>query len=473
MPELTPGQIADILESGDFTRFVGAIEGDQFDAKSEPYRLDDKRGKLELAKDVVGFANAKGGIILFSLRTERSSVHLGEEVAEPRPFPRTLVNPERYHRVIGEWVHPRIEGLDIRWYPSAADPNRGLVAITLPPQPDRLKPFLLAHTIDDTGRQRDIVFGYAERRQADTEPLGINDLHGLLRDGRHFSELDQRMDALTATLHTILRLVDAGGARPAPTEPAISAEELSTRRGKALDALGLEEVDPWFGYAAIPTTAVEIPSLFAGDQDPLVQMLNNPPRLRPGGFDLATGGPSQIVPGGSLRRSMLPGHKTVDVWRDGFVLLAAEASEFLSWGTRPRGGGIRINPLVLSETCYSFCALTRHILQRAEPRPQAIDYTIILRNLNVAGRPAELIPFALGTFDWEFAANIYRAAHADLERTIRSDWPEDRVGLIAYRLVREVYRWFGMNDDQIPYTVILESGDHAIDPTAIVRAGTR
>jgi hypothetical protein len=42
---------------------------------------------------------------------------------------------------------------------------------------------------------------------------------------------------------------------------------------------------------------------------------------------------------------------------------------------------------------------------------------------------------------------------------------------VAYRLVREVYHWFGISDDGIPYTSVGEDGERAIDPEAIRRLG--
>src|SRR5438445_334245 len=88
-------------------------------------------------------------------------------------------------------------GVGIRSYASTAEPNRGIVLVLGPKQPDGERPFLIARIVDaDTGRLREIVFGYAERRRANAEPLGVRDLQELLRAGRRFGEIDTRFDRL-------------------------------------------------------------------------------------------------------------------------------------------------------------------------------------------------------------------------------------------------------------------------------------
>ena len=92
MVHFSPKQIRSVLETGEFDQLVVAVEHEQMDAKSEPYRLGDLRAKLELAKDVAGFANAAGGVIVIGARrTEKSPVHFGDEIREIRPFDRGLI----------------------------------------------------------------------------------------------------------------------------------------------------------------------------------------------------------------------------------------------------------------------------------------------------------------------------------------------------------------------------------------------
>ena len=45
------------------------------------------------------------------------------------PFARGLVNPDDYYKVLTAWLLPVPDGIDIRWYQSATDAERGIVAI--------------------------------------------------------------------------------------------------------------------------------------------------------------------------------------------------------------------------------------------------------------------------------------------------------------------------------------------------------
>jgi predicted HTH transcriptional regulator len=89
---LTREQLEEITLRGSFDRLVGEVETDLFDTKGQPYLVDNDGGKRELAKDVSAFANLGGGFILIGVRTKPSTVHLGDEVEEIRPFAHILVN---------------------------------------------------------------------------------------------------------------------------------------------------------------------------------------------------------------------------------------------------------------------------------------------------------------------------------------------------------------------------------------------
>ena len=58
---LTPEEVVTILESGNFDDLIGVVEDEYVEAKQEPYQLVDEHNKQELAKDISGMANSKGG----------------------------------------------------------------------------------------------------------------------------------------------------------------------------------------------------------------------------------------------------------------------------------------------------------------------------------------------------------------------------------------------------------------------------
>jgi len=54
------------------------------------------------------------------------------------------------------------------------------------------------------------------------------------------------------------------------------------------------------------------------------------------------------------------------------------------------------------------------------------------------------------------------------------DWRDDiDSGKVAYEIVQEVYHWFGISDDGIPYIKKNENGITVIDREALIKAGAR
>jgi len=162
---LTVEQIKAILDSGNFDAFITAVEDEQIECKAAPYQLHEAHQKQELAKDVSGFANANGGVILIGVRTERNSTHFGDEITEIRAFSRMLVDPNQYQDIIRSWIYPAPQQVDIRWFPYAVDREKGIVAIIIPDQIMTWRPFLIKGTVDDKGKCVKVVFGYVERQR--------------------------------------------------------------------------------------------------------------------------------------------------------------------------------------------------------------------------------------------------------------------------------------------------------------------
>lgn len=88
-----------------------------------------------------------------------------------------------------------------------------------------------------------------------------------------------------------------------------------------------------------------------------------------------------------------------------------------------------------------------------------------------AGHHAFLNPWPPGTFGNQFGHDTREAPAMDHEFFTTVDRRDFDVGRVAYDLVRRVYRWFGFNDDQLPY--IRADAEPAIDPERIREAGRR
>lgn len=247
-----------------------------------------------------------------------------------------------------------------------------------------------------------------------------------------------------------------------------SDELLNSRISEALWEVNLMQ-NPSYILTATPTQIVEIPTLFERKDAEVVRLLENPPELRHSGFGLNTGAPAKIVQG-KLRRAVSPGYKILDLWRDGTLIFASAGDpDFLCWGRKAKHGEpLRINPLVLTESSYLFVELAKKVFEHAQPKPKEITYTLQLRNMSVNGTPCGLIPGRLETFDWKFGTNIYSAPDSSITITGKDSDPQP--GVVSFKLVAELYTWFGLEYDKIPY--IEKIDDHfVISPDLIRKAG--
>src|SRR3990172_12257982 len=137
---LTVEQVAGILAQGSFDDLIGAVEDDHLECKAAPYQIAQDHQRHEFVKDVSAIANRsaragiEGGYLLIGVGTTRSPHHLGDEISRISPFPQALVDPVTYYQILHLWLMPTPEGVVIRWYASAQEQTRGIVAIWIPRQ---------------------------------------------------------------------------------------------------------------------------------------------------------------------------------------------------------------------------------------------------------------------------------------------------------------------------------------------------
>lgn len=228
---------------------------------------------------------------------------------------------------------------------------------------------------------------------------------------------------------------------------------------------------PVFVLAAKPSPNARFRTLFGGNDATLVQLFNNPPRLRRAGFSLEHDGNSRIVMG-ELRRVLIPGWKTMELWRDGTLIYAVDAFVQPLWGSPRPDGSLRLNPLALAEPVYLFAELSRLIYEESTQKPQRVEYRVRFERLVQDGKRASLgegplEPFFFGN------SNQYDAPDSKMDRTITWERGDIESGAVAYELVQEVYHWFGVSDEGIPYTKKHADGTTVIDPEALKKAGAQ
>lgn len=376
-----------------------------------------------------------------------------------------LVDLTVYYQVLANWLLPVPEGIDIRWYPSAANAARGIVGVSIPRQPSDRWPIIVSRVVEDSGTVSGNWIAYFERQGEHAVPLLPADLQRLLRDGQRSDAVLQRLDALADQLRV---LQERQAVSPPPAGPSQAWQSYRDRRGRAVAAAGLNGV-PVFALTAAPLETVSLPTLFRSPSDPLVQLLTHPPELRPGGFDLPPGDP-QIVEG-QLRRTVFPGRMLLECWRDGTLIFVTEAADYLCWGMRaPTPGVLRINPMALVESTYVFATVAQRIYtEHATPKPETVEFGLTLYAMEGGGKRAVLTPHRLKSTSTLVAIESREAPAATHEIRVQAAAPW-APGLVAYLLLSELYAWFGFHEGALPY-VTEEGGTRVISKDEILKDG--
>jgi hypothetical protein len=475
-----------LIESCNYDSLIGKYESEWLECKGEVYILTEaekEKGKRELAKDISSFANvADGGYILLGAKTEKNSSHHADTIVELKPFSQNILNAEQYHSIIKEWIYP-VPNFSVKWLPYKDD--KGIALITIPSQPESSKPYLITKIVDASGKKTEFIFGYAERRRANSEPKKFNEIHQLIRDGIFYA------NNITSRLDEIANLISQSQLKPV-SEGKLPAKEITPEPNKNNLALNIitsseqgedktvqqqpmkkkSDVEIWqrIGDAigaselskhrtliltAFISESIDMPS-WVDSQSSLVKAFESPPELRYSGWDLQISGPRHKIIRGEVRRAVEREQKILDLYRDGTVVFAVTAeSDFLAWGTK--SNDLKINPLSLIETVYNFVSFYRIILENSNITASNIEFRIDLYNMHLNGQKTFMVPYGLGAFS---AHEEYPAPTDTWNKTLTVLANSFDVGSIAYRIVQEIYLWFGIEADKIPYTT--ETAGHKI-----------
>jgi hypothetical protein len=392
----------------------------------------------------------EGGHLLLGVRTERLLGYHTDVVVEVSPFARDRVNPKQYYDVLHAWLTPAPDGLDVRWWLSVSDPARGIIAITIPPQPRDRWPSVVATVIDDAGKRRGVSVAYVERYGEHAVEWTVADIQRLLREGARADSVSGQLDALAQQVDNLAGQVKKFLAQKPPTPPPGPSEAVRSYRerlSRAVTAGELQSV-PVYALTAAPVDTVTLPALFRGPKEALPRLLADPPSLRVGGWDMAVRGELAVIEG-RLRRGVARG-KVLECWPDGTLIHAAEAINFLCWGPRTRGNVRRINPLGLTESAFLLAKLAEAVyMEHAAPRPSAVRFGLALHRLDVGGT-VELTPGGIKSmgFLWNLDVKYAPGGEAEFTFDVGNSWTP---GEVAYRLTSAVYTWFGHTEEKVPY----------------------
>jgi hypothetical protein len=317
------------------------------------------------------------------------------------------------------------------------------------------KPFLIARLLREDSKRIEIAFGFAERRQESSQPASVQEMYQYFRDGKRFAELIQRgfeeVKGMIGTREQNSSVTDwSPPDAPNIISRAVTDANLSESRVLAL--------------AAYPLGLTELKTIFQSGPGTIRYALENPPRVRGrGGWDLYSSPQSRIVEG-TLLRCVTEGYKVVDLYRNGALVFAAPVDKsFYCWAQEDAA---RIHPLALAEAMYNFVLFYQSVVSDMTTPPAKHKIAVKLSNFLKGGIPVRLAP---GISDiWSSLSS--REAPKDGWSTEREFGAEAirETGLAAFQMLREIYYWFGMSEEEIPYRK-QDGGRNLIDPTLFPR----
>lgn len=417
----TKEEVLAALVHGDDASIVGLAESVWFEAKGEPYRLDDAKSKWELAKDVSAMANAEGGVILIAAQTDQAQGVRQETVREVRAVPRSMVDEQRIRDVLRGLLFPSLgNGLRIVDFPRCEE-GQVVVAIVIEPSAARDRPVMIrtrAEVRVGESVHKPEVWAIATRVGSATEWMAGE---------RVWADLQQAKTGGPPT--------PAGEAGREASPESRLAEE----RANLVASLELDDVAYW-SLAAYPLRPVSLEGFYARDGVKGVLQSMEGSLTIPHGFGLGYG--STLAPIGSDLALLLPGVSGLRVDPDGLVVaIAAGTPEMLGWAESkyalptPENGArpLPVNRYALATWALDFALLVRnHLVEQGHENEWT--YVSSAERLTSGARPLHLFLHDNLLRSGDPAAVDSGSRHLRLGDSAESD---------AYELVASFIHWFG------------------------------
>ena len=433
---LTFTNIEEIITGGKLESFIGETENEWFDCKSQPYGLDKESAKMEIAKDVSSFANRDGGFILIGFKTEQEESHLGDTVTEIRAVPNEQINITQYYSVLESWIYPKVANLNISLVEHGE--NKGILVIKIPKQEPKSLPFLITKTINDSKKMSHILFGYVERRRDNSQSTSVVELHEYLKNGLNYREILEGLSIsfqeLSLTKSTTTKIENEQKKIESRIENTLAFEDIKSTRTMTV--------------TIYPEDASVLKSITSTDQNSIRSKLEKPPTLRYGGWDLGTLDRARIVEGKFIRVGN-GDRKVIDLYRDGTLIFACQANE--SFLAHASNGKPKLNPVALIEVTYSVFSFYKLVLEDFDTIPNSLTIRVDFRNMFLNGEKSYLVPYGANSHSQLFESEKHLAPKdvGDLSMTIPT--ANFRPEVVAYNIIKEIYLWFGIEEEKIPY----------------------
>ncbi len=445
------GEAIAALDAGEFDKFIGTAESPWFEAKEQPYVLKEDKQRLEFAKDVSAMANAGGGLIVLGLATQKSPTEALESVFEIKPFPESLVNQQQLWDILRDWVYPALDWVAVKSYSAGEEGKRKCVVaiIVAGERAAQEGPHVVVRGLGEYGGDGGKLIAFFERKGDRVPPMVPARVQQLLASGQQFQALRSRIESIEA----FIARIEGNKAREAQRATLNDFRERERRLAQARAAVE-REGQPNLIYTARANEPCGFPRLFESRNDPVVQLLRDPRRLRGNGFNLGSSDDIPEIVRGLSRRSVTAGFDLRELWPDGFLVFVGPGdANFLSWGSDRDSGRLVISALALAEATLHFCMFAKDIFKCADPKPKHISVTIGIENMTVNGSPARFDPMYPAPNGRPFLGLSPREAPA-----AGHEWTVGEVELasfdeaaVPYQLVAGLCSWFGFDAERLRY----------------------
>ncbi|MCZ6677192.1 MAG: hypothetical protein O7E52_08075 [Candidatus Poribacteria bacterium] len=225
-------------------------------------------------------------------------------------------------------------------------------------------------------------------------------------------------------------------------------------------------------FAAYPKLAGQLRTIFSSTEGSIRRQLENPPILHDRPWSLQTFDQARIIRGEMIRvkysKDKNRDLKIIDLYRDGTLIFAALTDpNFLGWRSFPDDPWI--HPIAIVEVIYNFIDFYKRVLEDFVEKPEEITIRTDLRNMHLKGVKTYLPLFFN---DLPPVNEILKQRAPENSGTILRDFrtADFHVGVVAFEILKEIYLWFGLEEDKIRYTKT--KGElKMIDPEAIAKIG--
>jgi len=211
---------------------------------------------------------------------------------------------------------------------------------------------------------------------------------------------------------------------------------------------------PVFVYSMVPLQRTSYKNFF--ESKPLKSLLENPGQLRYAGWDLTTNGPAKIIKGDYVELTSAE-RKRIQVYEDGSVFVRVSAdNDYLSWGANDDTFREmpRLNTLATIEFSLNFCKLCSALTKHMQPQPREVEIRVEIRNAFFGTSKLFLVPYPVTSHAFMFADNRSVAPETSTTRrlSVVTEELQSRPNVVAFMLVRQIFLWFGVPPERIPYS---------------------